>query len=174
MIIEKAAWNDLDEMERFYEAVCDHLEATVNYPGWKKGIYPARNTAERGIATGSLYVLRDAQCLAGSFIIDQKPEETFSQADWRADWTDQDVLIVHTLAVHPAYIHRGLGKQMICWIAQLARESGIKALRLDVHEKNEPAQRLYRQCGFEYIDTIVPRYGGEFDRTRFDLYQKRL
>ena len=36
---------DLDELGRLYDRLNEHLEQTVNYPGWRKGIYPVRETA---------------------------------------------------------------------------------------------------------------------------------
>ena len=47
--IEKAAAADIDEMGRLYDSLNDYLEQHVNYPGWRKGIYPAREDAEKGI-----------------------------------------------------------------------------------------------------------------------------
>ena len=43
---------DIDELEQLYNNINDHLAATTNYPGWKKGIYPNRETAVTGINEG--------------------------------------------------------------------------------------------------------------------------
>ena len=40
-----------------------------------------------------------------------------------------------------------------------SREEKIKAIRLDVYEKNTPAISLYRKYGFRYIDTVDLGYG---------------
>lgn len=40
MNIELARATDVNEIEALYGAVVDDLLANVNYPGWKKGIYP--------------------------------------------------------------------------------------------------------------------------------------
>ena len=45
--IRKAAEADLDQIEKLYEDICDHLETHTNYPKWKKGNYPARCDAEK-------------------------------------------------------------------------------------------------------------------------------
>lgn len=54
-----------------------------------------------------------------------------------------------------------------------SREEKIKAIRLDVYEKNTPAISLYRKYGFHYIDTVDLGYG-EFGLDNFELYQKLL
>ena len=41
-IIEPGSLADIDELERLYDELNDHLSATINYPGWIKGIYPDR------------------------------------------------------------------------------------------------------------------------------------
>ena len=56
--IRKAVEADLDGVGKLYEDVCDYLDAHGNYPGWKKGIYPVRRDAERGMMANALYVAR--------------------------------------------------------------------------------------------------------------------
>ena len=67
--IRKAIPSDTDGIEKLYSDVCDHLEAHENFPGWKKGIYPAREDAENGIKYGSLFsVLENGEIIA-SFML---------------------------------------------------------------------------------------------------------
>ena len=61
-IIEPGSLADIDELERLYDELNDHLSATINYPGWIKGIYPVRENAAAGVCllpdvTGGLRVL---------------------------------------------------------------------------------------------------------------------
>ena len=41
--------SDINELEALYNDLNDALEKGVNYPGWKKGVYPVRSDAEKGI-----------------------------------------------------------------------------------------------------------------------------
>ena len=54
--VRKAVEDDLDHIEKLYEDVCDHLESHKNYPGWRKGIYPTRFDAKKGLTENALYV----------------------------------------------------------------------------------------------------------------------
>ena len=36
--IRKAVEEDLDDIEKLYEDICDYLDALKNYQGWRKGI----------------------------------------------------------------------------------------------------------------------------------------
>ena len=53
-IIEPGSLADIDELERLYDELNDHLSATINYPGWIKGIYPVRENAAAGVDDNSL------------------------------------------------------------------------------------------------------------------------
>ena len=56
MIIRKGTAEDLDAVEKLYGEVCGHMAATVNYCGWKRDVYPARQDAEAGIRVGGTLV----------------------------------------------------------------------------------------------------------------------
>ena len=58
MIIRKGTAEDLDAVEKLYGEVCGHMAATVNYCGWKRDVYPARQDAEAGIREGTLFLVR--------------------------------------------------------------------------------------------------------------------
>ena len=68
---------------------------------------------------------------------------------------------------------KGVGRQLVHFVVDYGRKNGMKAVRLDVYEKNEPAIRLYQKCGFQYIDTVDLGYG-KYGLDRFALFQKLL
>lgn len=161
---------DLDELERLYDSLNDHL---TNYPGRIRGVYPIRETAGSGVLEGCLYVALDKGVIAGSVILRHKPEPAYQKAKWQADLRDEDILVIYTLAVHPDYLSMGIGRGLIDFAVQNACCSNVKALRLDVYENNLPAIRLYEKCGFQYIDTVdlgLSEYGLDW----FRLYERLL
>ena len=52
----------------------------------------------------------------------------------------------------------------------LAKTSGMKAIRLDVLKGNVPAERLYESSGFRYVDTLQLYYE-DTGRVDFELYE---
>lgn len=54
-----------------------------------------------------------------------------------------------------------------------ARETGQKAIRLDVIEDNLPAEKLYRKLGFQYI-TSHRLFYEDTGWYEFHLYEYRL
>lgn len=149
MRIEKARKQDLDAMEVFYHDVTKHLEATINYPGWVYDVYPNREDAENNIQTETLYIVKDQDKIAGSFIMSHECHDGYKEGDWQIEASKDEFLVIHTLCVHPNYLRQGLGTMMIEEAIRLARKQGMKALRLDVYEGNEPAARMYERYGFK-------------------------
>ncbi|MBE6821725.1 MAG: GNAT family N-acetyltransferase [Ruminococcaceae bacterium] len=152
--IEPGIPADTNELERLYDMLNESLSRGVNYPGWKKGLYPIRETAETGIRKHTLFVARTQGRIAGTVILNHEPESAYAGANWTIEAEDKEVFVVHTLAVHPDFQQAGVGRALIEFSKQLAQQKGMKAVRLDVRSGNLPALRLYESCGFRYVQTV--------------------
>ncbi len=164
---------DIDELERLYNDINDYLEKNVNYPGWKKGIYPIREDAIDGIKNNTLYVAKHNGKIIGSVILNDKPEPEYSQATWSFESDYSDVIVIHTLVVHPLYLNRGLGEALLRFADKYSMKVKARSIRLDVYEKNIPAINLYEKLNFKYIDTIdlgLSLHGLDW----FKLYEKLI
>ena len=168
--ITKGTAADVDALARLYEDLIAHLNRHTNYPGWIAGIYPTREDAEAGVLENCLYVARMDGRIVGTMMLRNRPEPGYAKADWRIRLDDGEVLVVYTLAVHPDYLHRGIGKALLAFAVDRAGQTHMKAVRLDVYEVNEPAIRMYERAGFEYIGTVDLGYG-KYGLNGFALYQ---
>ena len=83
MTIRLGTPEDLDALVQLYDAVCDHMAAAVNYTGWKKGAYPARQDAEEGIRDGILYLAEEDGEAMGSFILSHRQEDAYAGVKWQ-------------------------------------------------------------------------------------------
>lgn len=171
--IERGRVEDIDELEQLYDNLNDFLAAGINYPGWKKGIYPIRQSAVDGINQGYLYVIKQDSRIVGTVILSHKPEEGYKTAKWLSDYDYSDIIVIHTLAVHPDFIQLGIGRALMNYAIEHGGRINAKSIRLDVYEKNAPAIKLYEKCGFQYIDTVDLGYG-EYGLHWFKLYEKLL
>ena len=165
--------DDIDELEQLYHGINDHLAATINYPGWKKGVYPVRKDAERGIREKSLYVAISGDRIVGSMILRHEPEPAYHTVKWMRELTYEEVFVIYTFVVHPDYLGQGIGCELLTYAENLGRASKIKALRLDVYENNVPAIRLYEKCGYQYIGTVDLGLG-MYILDWFKLYEKLI
>ena len=170
-IIEPGSLNDVDELEQLYDELNDYLSATVNYPGWIKGIYPIRENALNGVKNNTLFVLRHDGRIAGSVVLDHQPEEAYEGVKWQTEVGYDKIFVIRTFVVHPAFMHTGVGRALMRFSIEQAALCGIKSIRLDVYERNLPAISLYEKCGFHYMDTVdlgLGNYGLHW----FKLYEK--
>ena len=173
LIIRKGTVNDADEVSAFYDAVNDYFEEHTNYPGWLKGIYPVREDAEKGIEIGGLYVAEAEGKIAATLILSHEPENAFYSVKWKKELAYDEVFVIYTFAVLPEFFGKGIGTEFLEAVEKIAKESGIKSLRLDVLDSNIPAIKLYEKCGFDYIDTVDLGYG-KYGLDNFKLYEKLL
>lgn len=173
LIIEAGKLSDIDEIEQLYNEMNDALEAGINYPGFKKGVYPVRENAVEGVKEGYLYVARLEGRIAGSIILSHKPEEAYTSVTWNTDQDYDKIIVIHTLAVHPDFVKRGIGNSLMDFTERHAKKLGMMAIRLDVYEKNYPAIRLYERCGYEYVGTVDLGYA-EYGLPWYKLYEKVL
>ena len=170
-VIESGTTADIDELEKLYDDLNDYLSATTNYPGWIKGIYPIRENAVAGIENNTLFVVKHDGKIAGSIILDHHPDEAYNNVRWKIDADYNHIFVIRTFVVHPSFLKMGIGRALMDYSFELAQQSGIKSIRLDVYENNLPAISLYEKCGFEYIDTVDLGFGN-YGLDWFKLYEK--
>ena len=137
--IEKASEKDLDEIENLYISVCRQLQRGINYACWSEGEYPTRNIADDGIKKDSLYVLRVNHKIVGTMILNNEYESEYVQGKWSVDVLDNEILVIHTLAVHPDFKKHGIAS------------------------KNMPAISLYQKYGFKNVGKV------DFDRGKDEI-----
>ena len=169
--IQLGTEKDIDELEQLYNDLNDYLEANINYPGWIKGVYPARENAVNGVSGNHLYTAKYENRIVGSVILSHEPEQAYRNVTWKIKADYSDVFVIHTLVVHPVFINCGVGSRLMDFTLQCGREHHIKTIRLDVFEKNKPAIHLYEKNGYQYIDTVdlgLEEYGLKW----FRLYEK--
>jgi len=173
IVFELGQAEDFDELEQLYNDLNDHLAEGVNYPGWKKGIYPVRQNAIDAVKHENLYVAKHNNKIVGSIILSHEPEPAYYNAEWGFKSDYSDVFVVYTFVVHPKFLKCGVGKALMDFAIEHSIKSQVKSIRLDVYEGNIPAIKLYEKCGFKYIDTVDLGLGN-YGLNWFRLYEKLL
>lgn len=152
--IETGTLSDIDDLEKLYNDINDYLQIKINYAGWRKGIYPVRETAEAGIEEANLFILRVEGKIAGSIILNHKQEEAYNEVVWGIEADDNQVIVIHTLVVHPEFMKQGISKKLMSFAKDYAMQKAMKSIRLDVAIQNIPAISLYEKCEYNYIGTV--------------------
>jgi len=152
--IEMGTMAEADALEKLYDDLNDYFQSGFNYPGWLKGVYPVRETAIAGIADGSLFTLKIRNRIAGSVILNHKPEEAYNQVTWGVEAQDNEIIVIHTLVVHPDFMKQGVAQSLIGFAKDYAAQQSSKAIRLDVSIHNTPAISLYEKSGYRHVGTV--------------------
>ena len=173
-MIRRARAEDVDATARIYEALMDREEAGQGATNWKRDVYPTRETARRAQEAGWLYVKEDgAGCICASMILNHEQPPCYRDADWQVTAAPENVLVLHTLCVDPACAGRGIGREMVRFALSHARETGMRAVRLDTYEGNAPARALYAGLGFRLAGRADVLHEGVIPETLV-LFEKEV
>lgn len=157
MTIRKAGKADLDAIEQIYDELHTAEENGSRTIGWRRGVYPTRETAESAVCRGDLFVLEDGQIL-GAGIINRTQVDVYAGAPWEHD-TDA-VCVLHTLVISPRAAGKGYGRAFVAYYERWAYEHGLPELRIDTNARNEAARAMYRELGFKEIGIVPTTFNG--------------
>ncbi len=155
MEIRKCKTEDIAATGVFYDRVVAYLDAYINYPKWKYKEYPSEQYALTMTEEGFQYICIEDKRIVGAFVLNTDPEGEYQKGRWSRRLLDGEYMVIHALAVDPERSGTGLGKELVRFCINTAKQSGFKAIRLDIVPTNTPAQHLYESFGF--------RYAGEAD-----------
>lgn len=141
--------------------------------GWKKDIYPEPDFLLSSIAKGELFVGLINNQIIAAMIINHESNEGYNNFDWPTKASDDEVMGIHALGVHPQYSGHGYAKELVRFAIEYAKQNHQKALRLDVLKGNIPAEILYSGMGFKYLHTL-PMYYEDTGLTDYELYELSL
>ena len=173
-LISKAQDKDLDAVAEIYSHIHDFEEAGKVEIGWDRAIYPTRNTAQDALKRGDLFVLEDDQGkVVATAIINDKQVAAYAQGNWEYSAKDDEVMVLHTLAVDPYAAHRGYGKAFVAFYEDYARKAAARFLRMDTNAHNKNARAMYKKLGYKEIGIVPCEFNGLKD-VPLVLLEKKL
>lgn len=173
-MIRKAQSQDIDEVEKSYLELLLHEKKYGAYTVWQLGIYPTRETAEKSYSNGNLYVLEENGELCASIIINQVQPKEYDTIQWKYCAKSNEVLVIHLLCVKPSKAHQGIGKKLVQFAIDMAKNLECKTLRLDTGSQNTPAIMLYQSFGFELAGTTSMEIGGLISHKDHLFFEKTI
>ena len=151
--IVRAETNQYEEIRAFYHSLIDEMYQRRFHITWKKDINPDPAFLKQAIEKGEFYTGYCGDDIAAGMILNHTHNKEYEQVRWQVPAEDSEINVIHSLGIHPHFTGKGMGMQMVEKAVSTARETGMKAVRLDVLRENEPAKNLYIRYGFQYIDT---------------------
>ena len=166
MQIRLATQDDLATLMALLRRVVPLMLAAGNHQ-WDVN-YPNESVFERDVALAQLWVAEIEGGIAGvaALTVDQEPE--YAQADWDMS---AKALVVHRLAVDPAFRGAGVASALMKKAEEIAFERKFSVVRVDTNTENMATQRLFPKLGY--------RLAGEIGLSmrpglRFLCYEKML
>ena len=159
-MIRKATQNDLPAVTAIYEAIHSEEEQGRCTTGWIRGVYPTAATAVASLERGDLFVMEADGRIVAAARINQDQGGEYAQASWEYPAAEKQVMVLHTLVVHPECSGRGHGRQFVSFYEEYAHAQGCGFLRMDTNTRNLTARRLYQKLGYREIDVVPCNFNG--------------
>lgn len=156
--IRVATEKDFNSVRDFYYSLIDKMKNSKYKPGWEKDVYPTRKFLNESICNKELYVVEIKGEILSCMVVNHKYNEGYNGIKWSINVEDSEMLVIHALGVSPVYAGKGIAKQMVKRVIEIAKKCEIKTIRLDVLSGNIPAEKLYVKMGFTYCGTTKMFY----------------
>lgn len=133
-----------EDLEAIHILIVDRckwfIEQQINQ--WKIGYYPIRYNVEyfhKQMKENELYVVKDKNKIIGVILLKNEDKDY---------WQDEKkAFYIHHLTTHINY--HGIGKMLIQFAVEHAKECGKEYLRLDCFSSNVKLNEYYESLGFE-------------------------
>ena len=150
MIINRVTIENFESIIAFYDDVTDRTPDMERFARWQKGKHPTHDGIRAYIEERSMYLYKENDTIVGAMALTMYQGNDYHAIEWSRQVADNEVAVIHVLAVSPDCQGKGIGAEMVREAIRLAQKSGMKAVRLDALASNTPAHRLYKSLGFEY------------------------
>ena len=168
-----AKTEEFEAVRAFYCEMTSRMEEYEYHPKWVMGVYPSDDYLREACENGQAYLACIEDRILGAMVVNQSLNEGYENAAWVTAAKPDEVCGIHTLAVMPDALHRGVGRFLVENAIRVALQKGCRAIRLDVLSGNLPACRLYESAGFQFVERRSLYYE-DTGFCDFDLYEKKV
>jgi ribosomal protein S18 acetylase RimI-like enzyme len=151
MQVEKATTRNVLEVMYLLQHCIEDFNKNSVYQ-WNAS-YPDYFKLLQEVENGSLFIIKSTGVCIGTITIDKQQESVFDKVDW-ANKTD-NFLVIHRIAVFPTWQKKGIGRKLIEFAEEFAKDNNLKSIRLDVASSSEHLIKLYESIGYNYTGEIL-------------------
>ncbi len=167
MKIRLATLNDLDQIWQLRLETTELLKSRgIDQWQFKD---PSIEAFKRDILANEFYVALENDSIVGMMAVRSGIEETYNQI-YDGAWNyDIPYLTIHRLAVKSHLLGSKISVELMRYAEQLALEQQVPYIRIDTHEKNRFAIRLFENAGYTLCGWILlNQLDGERKRIALD------
>ena len=129
---------------------------------WQRG-YPQFVDIADDISSGNAYVCTDGELVVGYIFVTFEEEDFHSTLEGK--WEDDDPAVFHRIIVDPDYRHCGIGKELISFAEDLAKDKGCTSMRTETDVTNTPMTSLMAELGYSERGPLIFR---DFQKLAFE------
>ena len=150
MVLQRASLEDYDSIIAFYDDVIERTPEIEKHARWQHGKHPTADGIKSYVNEGCMYLYKEQDTIVGAMALTMYQGADYHAIGWSRQVQDDEVSVIHILAVSPDKQGTGIGSEMVREAINLAKAKGMKSIRLDALATNTPAHKIYDRLGFVY------------------------
>lgn len=144
--MRKAVIEDIKNVMEIIKETIVEMHSYGNYQ-WDEN-YPQEKDFLNDIQKGDLFVAEREGKLVGFVCINKVEPVEYNGLNWSLN---DNVMVVHRMAVNPAYRKNGIGTELMKFADELALKNNIRYLKTDTYSLNSKMNRLFEKCGYKLV-----------------------
>jgi GNAT superfamily N-acetyltransferase len=148
-MVRLAEINDLEKIMPIVNAIIQEMRMAGN-DQWDEN-YPQIMDFRKDIENQDLYVSEIDEQITGFICINPLEPVEYQSANWSVN---QKPLVLHRMAVNPAYRNQGIGSMLMRFAEELALRKGVNYLRSDTYSLNTKMNALFQKMNYRSAGEI--------------------
>ena len=122
---------------------------------WQDG-YPNPEVIQKDIKNGAGYVLMDDETIVGyvSMLFNDEPAYAEIEGKWL---TNEEFVVIHRVAVAEKYLGKGLAKEILRRVEEIALSNNIPSIKADTNFDNPAMLKILESLGYVYCGEVYFR-----------------
>lgn len=145
-MVREATSADIKEIMKIIRETIAEMNSYGNTQ-WDEN-YPQEKDFLKDIQKGDLYVCERDGILVGFACINKIEPIEYNGLPWSIR---KNAMIVHRMAVSPAYRRSGIGTELMMFADQYALENNVQYLKTDTYSINTKMNALFVKCGYKWV-----------------------
>jgi GNAT superfamily N-acetyltransferase len=145
-MIRKANSTDIKQIMIIIRETIAEMHSYGNHQ-WDEN-YPQEKDFLQDIQRGDLYVSDREGSLVGFACIKKVEPAEYTSLPWSLQ---EPAMIVHRMAVAPAYRRSGIGTELMKFADEYALKNNVRYLKTDTYSINTKMNALFVKCGYKRI-----------------------
>ena len=129
--------------------------------------YPDKVSFVSDVEKKELFVYCNYEKVIACISLCNKMDDVYKPVNWITN--NENNLYIHRLAVHPEFQKKGLGKYLMDFAENYAKDNGYISVRLDTFSENKRNLKFYESRGYQRLDGIYFPKQSEFPFYCYEL-----